>query len=213
MRKHMAVILILLFSKIVFSALPEKEIKNFEAQYKLAQNTALPMGVRWKALLAASEVADSHQVQKIIAFSKDKDWYMRNASLVALQKMGTDLIYDQAKSLMTDKALVVRSAAAEILMKLDNREVRRIFSEEISKKYNFNGQHSLWIRSQMMRYLVQKPTAEERSFFVKYLFENDPEIATLSAEALQKLTNIRFKGKTKSETISQWRQHAQNEKW
>lgn len=213
MKKNIIISLVILCSNVVFAALPEVETNNFDAQYKLASNATLPMSARWKALLAATEVADGHQIQKIVAFSKDKDWYMRNATLVALEKIGTDIVYDQAKILISDKALVVRSAAAEILIKLNNRDVRRIFSEEISKKYNFNGKSSLWIRPQMMKFLVEKPTSEEKSFFVKYLFENDTEVAMLSTEALQKLTNIRFSGKTKKDVIAQWRTYAQKQKW
>lgn len=213
MKNYIIAALFLILSNAVFAALPESQTQSFEAQYKLAKNTTLPMSARWKALLSAAEVADGKQIQQVLLFAKDKDWYMRNATLVALEKIGTDIVYDQAKVLISDKALVVRSAAAEILMRLNNRDVRKIFSEELSKKYNYNGKSSLWIRPQMMKYLVEKPTSEERSFFVKYLFENDTEIALLSTEALQKLSNIRFSGQNKKEVIAQWRKHAQQEKW
>lgn len=204
---------LILMSQNVLAALPESATESFEAQFKLANNTALPMTARWKALMQASEVADSIQIQKIMNFSKDKDWFMRNASIVALEKMGTDLVYDQAKSLITDKALVVRSAAVEQLSKLTSSEVRKIFSEELSKKYNFNGTSSLWIRPQIMKYLVQRPTAEEKSFFVKYLYEKDEQMAVLSTEALQKLTNIRFSGATQTEVVAQWKKYSKEQKW
>jgi hypothetical protein len=205
---------ILVFSSLLsFSALPENEIGSFDAQYKLAKNTSLPMSSRWKALMLASENATTQQIPQILEFSKDKDWFMRNATLVALEKMGTDLVYDKAKELITDKALVVRSAAAEILIKLNSTDVRRIFSEELSKKYNFNGSNSLWIRSQMMKFLVEAPTADERGFFVRYLFEKDQQLALLSVEALQKLTSVRFQGKTQNEVIAQWKSYAQQKKW
>ncbi len=204
---------LILMSQNLPAALPEDATTSFEAQYKLANNTALPMTARWKALMQAAEAADSHQIQKIINFSKDKDWFMRNASLVALDKMGTDLVYDQAKLLITDKALVVRSAAIEQLSKLNSSEIRKIFSEELTKKYNFNGTSSLWIRPQIMKYLVQRPSAEEKSFFVKYLYEKDEQIALLSTEALQKLTNIRFSGATQTEVVAQWKKYSKEQKW
>ena len=213
MKKYFLVTLLYVFSNSLFAALPEAETKNFDAQYKLAKNQTLPMSARWKALLFAAEAAQGQQIQNIIAFAKDKDWFMRNASLVALEKMGTDIVYDQAKLLISDKALVVRSAAAEILMRLNNREVRKIFTDELSKKYNYNGKSSLWIRPQIMKYLADKPNSDERAFFVKYLFEKDTEIALMSVSALQKMTNIRFSGKNNKEVIAQWQKHAQKEKW
>ncbi len=204
---------VLLLSMSVFSALPENETTSFDAQYKLAKNINLPMSSRWKALLQASEIAEGDQLAKVMAFSKDKDWFMRNALLVALDKMGTDIVYDRAKELLTDKSLVVRSAAADILIRLNNTDVRRIFSEELSKKYNFNGSASLWIRPQMLKHLVENPSAEERGFFVQILHEKDQQMAAISTQALEKLTGIRFSGKTKTEIISQWKSYAQQKKW
>jgi hypothetical protein len=212
--KKFLVMTILFFSGLcAFSAVPENETTSFEAQYKLAKNTSLPMSSRWKALLLASENATTQQIPQILEFSKDKDWFMRNATLVALEKMGTDIVYDKAKEMISDKALVVRSASAEILIKLNSVDVRRIFSEELSKKYNFNGSNSLWIRPQMMKFLVEAPTADERGFFVKYLFEKDQQMALFSVEALQKLTSVRFQGKTQTEVIAQWKSYAQQKKW
>lgn len=205
--------IIFLMGSTVFAAIPENETTSFEAQYSLAKNSNLPMSARWKALLLAAENADGEQIQKVLAFSKDKDWFMRNATLVALEKMGTDLAYDKAKEMISDKALVVRSAAADILIRLNSSKVRQIFSEELTKKYNFNGSTSLWIRPQMMKYLVLNPTIDERDFFVKYLHDRDAEMAALSVEALQKLTQIRFDGKDKSEVISKWKRYAQEKKW
>ena len=196
-----------------FSAVPENETASFEAQYKIAKNTSLPLSLRWKALLLASENATTQEIPLILEFSKDKDWFMRNATLVALEKMGTDIVYDKAKEMMTDKALVVRSAAAEILIKLNSVDVRRIFSEELSKKYNFNGSASLWIRPQMLKHLAENPSAEERGFFVQILHEKDQQMASISTQALEKLTGIRFSGKTNSEIISQWKSYAAQKKW
>ena len=186
---------------------------NFDEQYKVAKNPALSMATRWKALLQASDVAEGEQLNKILSFSKDKDWYMRNAALVALDKMGSDLVYDKAKELMDDKALVVRSAAADILMRLQSSDVRRIFSKELSKNYNFNGKSSLWIRPQIMRYLTQKPQADEKSFFVQYLHDRDPAIASMSVDALEKLTQIRFESKDRKALVAQWKKYAQDNKW
>lgn len=187
---------------------------NFEEQYKVAKNPALSMATRWKALLQASDVAEGEQFNKILSFTKDKDWYMRNAALVALDKMGSDLVYDKAKELINDKALVVRSAAADILMRLQNSaDVRRIFSKELSKNYNFNGKSSLWIRPQIMRYLTQKPQADEKSFFVQYLHDRDPAIASMSVDALEKLTQVRFESKDRKNLVAQWKKYAQDNKW
>jgi hypothetical protein len=211
---QMMIVLFFIVSALtVKAALPEAERNNFAAQYRLANNKALPMSSRWKALLLAAEAANGSQIQKIISFSKDKDWFMRNATLVALDKMGTDIVYDKATELISDKSLVVRSAAADILIRLNSTSVRKIFSEELTKKYNFNGKSSLWIRPQMLRHLAEKPLIQEKSFFTQLLHDKDPQMALISIEALQKLTDVRFSGKNEKEIISQWKSYAQQNKW
>ena len=215
MLKRISVIIVIgvLSASAVFSAVPEKLEDSFDAQYKLASNTALPMSARWKALLAAAELANADQIQKVLAFSKDKDWFMRNATLIALEKIESDIVYDKAKELMTDKALVVRSAAVEVLSRLSDSSVRRIFSAEMTKKYNFNGKTSLWIRPQMMKYLAQKPVEEDKAYFMQFINDSDTQVSLYSIQALEKLTNVRFSGKDKSSVVAQWQKFAKDNKW
>lgn len=189
------------------------EATTFIAEYKTAKNEALPMSQRWAALQKASALASGDDFLKVVAFGDSKDWFMRNASLVALEKSGSDMVYDQAKKLITDKALVVRSASADILMKLNNDTVKRIFAAELEKKYNFNGKSSLWIRKQMMTHLVKNPTASERDFYVRYLDDQDIEIAALSTRALEKITQVKFTAANNKDLVKQWKNAAKQEKW
>lgn len=189
------------------------ESRTFITEYNIAKNEALPMSQRWAALQKASLLAQGDEFAKVIAFGDSKDWFMRNASLVALDKSGSDVVYDQAKKLITDNALVVRSAAADILMRLNNDAVKKIFSAELEKKYNFNGKSSLWIRKQMMNHLVKNATASERDFYVRYLYDQDLEIAALSTQALESITQIRFVAQNKIDLVNQWKKAAQQQKW
>jgi len=189
------------------------EATTFIAEYNTAKNEALPMSKRWTALQKATTLASGEDFFKVVAFGDSKDWFMRNASLVALDKSGSDMVYDQAKKLITDKALVVRSASADILMRLNSDEVKRIFSAELEKKYNFNGKSSLWIRKQMMVHLVRNANTNERDFYVKYLYDQDVEIAALSSKALEKITKIRFTAANNKELVQKWQKAAKQEKW
>lgn len=186
---------------------------NFITEYRKAKNEALPMSQRWTALIKATDLATGDDFNKVMAFADSKEWYLRNASLVALDKSGNDMVYDQAKKLVTDKALVVRSAAVDILSRLNNNEIKQIFSTELEKKYNFNGKSSLWIRKQMMSHLIKNPKKSEKDFFVKYLYDQDIEVAALSTHALEKITDIRFSGKNNTEIVKQWQTVAKNQKW
>lgn len=209
------ILLIILSLSHVHAAVPnhQNKMQTFEQSYLEAKNSSYPMSQRWKALLSATELAQGDQLSKIAEFSKDKDWYMRNAMLVAFDKSGNNSVYDYAKILIQDKALVVRSASADILMRLNNQEVRKVFSQEMDKSYNFKGKSSLWIRPQMMKYLASQPAKNERDFFVKYLYDKDLKVASLSAEALEKITHIRFSGKNSEEVVSKWKEAARSQKW
>lgn len=185
----------------------------FKNDYEKAQNRSMSMSTRWKALLDAAQSADGEEILKIKDFAKSSDWYMRNASLVALDKAGNDLVYDQAKDLVSDKSLVVRSAAVDILSRRHNDETRKILSQELTKSYNFNQSSSLWIRPQIMKYLIEKPKKDDRDFFVKHLYDKDEKVAFYSANALEKMTQIRYTGKNSKDVINQWKTHVKTEKW
>lgn len=198
------------FGLSAVAAIPERENSNFAAQYQIASNPNLAMTQRWKALLKAAELAEGPQMEKVLAFTESKDWYMRNATLVALDKLGNDIVYEKAKILVTDKALVVRSAAVDVLSRLNSREIRKVFSQELAKPYNFSGKTSLWIRAQIMKHLIQNPTEDEKAFFAHYLFDKDRQIAEMSTLALEKVTNIKFDGKDR---LAQWKKIVKDRKW
>ena len=203
-------VLVFLFSVNVWSYVQNENEQNFSSQIARAKNQALPMAQRWDALIKSAEAADGKQIKQVLAFAKSKDWYMRNALLVALDKMGTDLAYDNAKALVSDKALVVRSAAVDILTRLESQEVRDLLARELNRKYNFVGKKSLWIRAQIMKNLVKKPYQSEREYFSKLLFDNDPEISLMSMQALEKISQVHFDGEN---ALASWKKFVKEQKW
>lgn len=203
-------ILVFLFSVNVWSYVQLDSEQNFSSQIARAKNQSLPMAQRWDALIRSAEAADGQQIQQVLEFAKSKDWYMRNALLVALDKMGTDLVYDKAKALLSDKALVVRSAAVDILTRLESQEVRNLLAKELNKNYNFVGKKSLWIRAQIMKNLVKKPYQSEREYFSKLLFDNDTEISTMSMHALEKISAVHFEG---DKALDSWKKFVKEQKW
>ena len=203
------VLLVCLISINCFALIPKENSQTFSAQMNRAKNTALPMSQRWDALIQASELAEGDQIKEVLAFSKNKDWYMRNALLVALDKAGNDLVYDKAKDLVSDKALVVRSAAVEVLNRLESAEVRKILLDEVSKNYNFVNGKSLWIRSQIMKSMVKNPNQNEMTTYAKLVFDKDTEIAELSSQALERLSKVRFDGKDK---LKSWQNYIKQNK-
>ena len=203
-------LLVFLFSVNVWSYVQSENDQSFTTQIARAKNQSLPMAQRWDALIKSAEEADGTQIKQVLDFAKSKDWYMRNALLVALDKVGTDLVYDKAKVLVSDKALVVRSAAVDILTRLESQEVRELLAKELNRNYNFVGKKSLWIRAQIMKNLVKKPYQSEREYFSKLLFDNDPEISAMSMQALEKISQVHFEGEN---ALSSWKKFVKEQKW
>lgn len=203
-------LLVFLFSVNVWSYVQSENDQSFTTQIARAKNQSLPMAQRWDALIKSAEDADGTQIKQVLEFAKSKDWYMRNALLVALDKVGTDLVYDKAKVLVSDKALVVRSAAVDILTRLESQEVRELLAKELNRNYNFVGKKSLWIRAQIMKNLVKKPYQSEREYFSKLLFDNDPEISAMSMQALEKISQVHFEGEN---ALGSWRKFVKEQKW
>jgi len=208
--KRIILVLNLLLGSISFGYVQQADDMTFTTQFARANNQALPMTQRWDAVVKATELANSSQIKEILDLSKNKDWFMRNAMLVALDKLGNDIVYDKATVLVSDKALVVRSAAVDILTRLNNRKTREVLAKELTKNYNFIGKKSLWIRGQIMRGLVKNPYQSERDYFARLLFDQDDEISNMSMVALEKITRVRFEGQQK---LTSWRKLVKEKRW
>jgi hypothetical protein len=135
---------------------------------------------------------------------------MRNASLLALQKININHAVEKAQVLITDKALVVRSASVDILAQKFTRENRDLLALELSKPYNFSKKQSLWIRSKIFNLISSRATLEDRGFLTKYLFDADDKISKLAAANLERVSDIHFEGKNQ---INQWRDYVKKNGW
>lgn len=115
-----------------------------------------------------------------------------------------------AKELISDKALVVRSAAVEILAQRMTDENKSILIKEMDKGYNFHKKSSLWIRPQILNKVAEVANSTDRQFFVQYLFDEDKEVSESSARALEKLTGEKLNGKR---FVENWREFVKTKKW
>lgn len=210
MKTILSLILTTLIISTSWAAIPKVDDKNYGAQLKIAQNTTLPMSARWQALIKAAELSTAQQIPEITAFAKSDDWFMRNAALVALEKINQSYAIDEAKVLVQDKALVVRSAAVDMLAKKNTIEIRQIFATELAKPYNFSGKQSLWIRPQIMKIMAKTASSYDRQIMAKYLFDSDKKVAALSAAGLERISSIRFDKKNK---IQAWQQFVKKNNW
>lgn len=200
-----ALLLCLLFAVQAHSA-----VDDFSTLLKSASNSKLGMSRRWVALINAAKVATADELGQIKKFSESKEWYMRNAALVALNKVDKAAAMTEAKRLIYDRSLVVRSAAVEIISSNLSEENKNILSVEMSKAYNFHKTSSLWIRKQIVEKFSLAASLADRDFFVRGLFDSDKEIAGMSAKILSKITGQSVEG---AGHIEKWQAKVKQNNW
>lgn len=181
--------------------------KMYSDLVEVAFNESQPMQVRWKALMAAAEAGKSKSVKDLVRAGSHNQWFMRNAALVALAEVNNEEAKSLAKKLVTDKALVVRSAAVETLRTNATADVRRLLWKELDQTYNFKKKESLWIRPQIVEILAMQPDVSEMKTFAKLLEDSDTRVQLPAVRGLEKLTGTRLgKGKvTQKELVALWK--------
>jgi HEAT repeat protein len=172
------------------------------------------MRLRWRALMMAAEGRREKSTPDLLKASVHKQWFMRNAALVALAEVNEPEAQKLAKKLLKDKALVVRSAAVDVLQKSPRPEVRDLLWEEMNQKYNFRNQESLWIRSQIVEAMAQKPADHELKLFTKFLNDKDARVQAASVGGMEKLTGVKLGDAktTREKMVLLWQDYARKEK-
>lgn len=176
------------------SALRAQGAKGEAALTTLMFDEKASMDLRWKAITAAGLLKGNSlkpQLQKAIVA---KEWFVRNAALVALESVDRNEAKAWAKKLLNDKALVVRSAAVETLSRLDDRTASSVLWKKLSAKENFRGNQSLWIRKQITQALAQLDKSDSHGRFVDLLEDRDEGVQEAAVRALEFRTGQRLGG-------------------
>lgn len=193
----------------------ERGEKLYPALVEIAFAETQPMSVRWRALMAAAEARRKEATADLLKAGKHSQWFMRNAALVALTEVNPSEAQHLGKQLMRDKALVVRSAAVSVLAKEASEEIRDLLWEELHQKYNFNKDSSLWIRSQIVAALAERPENHELRLFANLLNDKDQRVQLPAIGGLEKLTGVRLgEGKLQQKVlVSLWKNHLKKENY
>jgi len=147
------------------------------------------MQTRWKALTLGALVQGSASKENLQKALKSDVWFMRNAALLAMQRIFPAESAKSAQSLLADKALVVRSAAVSALANRLDADSREVLWGELDRPYNFKNKESLWIRSQILEALAKSPDKRELPIFAKTLRDKDTRLHYFSVIALEKISN------------------------
>ena len=162
----------------------EKKYEFFLAQTK---NEKLNYQERWTAVTGLSQLNPLRSVRDLRALLDAKPWFLRNAALLALDSVDPTEARAAALKLLSDKALVVRGSAVQVLDKnLDSRSRKRLWNE-LSATYNFRKNASLSIRSQIMKVLAHNPLPSEKNDFLRFEADKDAQVASLAKSVAHRL--------------------------
>lgn len=162
----------------------------YETLIDVAKSPRYSMNLRWKAVTVSALLEREKAVPELVELSSSADWYIRNASLVSLAEVSPKTSRQVARKLLKDPALVVRSAAIDVLAKNLSEEERILLWKELESAHNRRGKHSLWIRGQITSALAEQAQIEEYARFSKLLSEPDEAVQKASMKGLEKLTGL-----------------------
>lgn len=179
MKIRVKLIWVLLFS------LPLLTHANYERQ---AFDTSASLGLRWKSLILGAREKGASFIPQLNRAATSRDWFMRNAALIAMSETDLNKSYALARKLLKDDALVVRSAAVKALENSSHAEDRLALIGALQDKRNIRHGKSLWIRPQIVKILSRRPDKGEIKTYLGLLKENDPSINPLAIDALEKIS-------------------------
>jgi HEAT repeat protein len=165
---------------------------------RISKSDKLDMATRWRAVTLAAAIGGKKGLKDLRVALKSREWFLRNAALVAMKAYHPKQSAEAARSLIKDKALVVRSAAVEVLGQQLDSKSRDLLWEELSASYNYRKGQSLWIRGQILSHLAEKPEAREIPHFVKALKEKESGLNEAAVKGLEKITDQKLGPQTAS---------------
>lgn len=155
-------------------------------------NSKESMDNRWRSVTAAGRIGGEHARPELERALKAKEWYMRNAALVAMTQIDRETTIRWARALLSDKALVVRAAAVEALGELKDAESSTLLWQKLYAKENYKGQQSLFIRRRILEALAKTEPRGREGKFIEALSDKDESLHPVAVFALEKMTQKRF---------------------
>ncbi len=184
--------------------------KDPQATYQLLSQTAFDptqnIQVRWRAVTTMGRF-DARRFQKDLEKALTaKEWYIRNAALIAILNDSRDVTLKWSTQLLKDPALMVRTQAVRNLVGINALEAEPILWQQIWDKRNYRGKESLWIRAHMAEALARMASTGRAKYFQKLILDPDPRLHKWAIIGLERSTGMKITDKKESTEV-------QRQKW
>ncbi len=154
----------------------------------VSEDSSQPLQVRWRSLTALSRIDPERSIPILQANLSSKEWFLRNAALIALKNCSRPRAIEAASSLLSDPALVVRTSAVQVLSDLNAAESSGVLWKKLFAEENFRNGQSLWIRKHIAQTLLQFSNRGSRNQFQDLLKDKDSTLHPMALHGLQKVT-------------------------
>ncbi len=154
----------------------------------LMNDDSAAMEARWRAVTAMGRIGGKLSLPELKQALHSKVWYLRNAALISSVQIDHVQALEWAKELLSDKALVVRSAAVDVISDLKDSKSKNILWQKLNSKENFRGKQSLWIRRKIVESLAQIEDKGSEQKFGALLSDRDESLYPAAIKALERLT-------------------------
>lgn len=179
--------------------------KNLQA---IAFKKGNAMDLRWKAVTAMGRLGGAKAKTDLERALKSPEWFMRNAALVSYSQNNRQASLTWARKMLSDKALVVRAAAVEIIANAKDSASSQLLWQKLYSKENFKRNQSLFIRRRIVEALADIEGKGRESKFVAILQDKDESLHEPAIEALERITakSMGTPGETVRSRSAQWQQ-------
>ncbi|MGE3974705.1 MAG: HEAT repeat domain-containing protein [Bdellovibrionales bacterium] len=187
-------------------ALRSKGPAVYRELHQLAFDTNQPYELRWRAVISMAWLGNKESIVDLERAIESNDWFMRDAALKGLEKVNREKAIAWAKKLMSDPALVVRTAAVRVLHDLHDTTSETLLWEKLQASENFRGEQSLWIRRQIVVALSDLAQRGTEGQFAKLLEDKDKSLHVPAMRGLERLTG-KFMDQDPKKALALWKKH------
>lgn len=147
---------------------------------------------RWRALTTLGQV-DARKFRQVIERClQSKDWFLRNAALLAIRHDERTKAIEWSMKLVDDHALVVRTQAVRNLAEMHATESEEKLWQALNAKSNFRRGEGLWVRAHIAEGLSQLASPQSVTRFFKMLEDDDSRLHKWGVIGLERLSPMRI---------------------
>lgn len=172
---------------LALKEIPDQQ--RLELLNEIAFNKGQSISMRWRALTSMGMIEGKKAQPHIEKAVRSEQWYMKNAGIVAMAHANKNSAVEWAKRLLTDRALLVRTAAVQTLKKLKATSSESDLWKSLYAKQNYKRGQSLWVRRHIVETLAEIAQPGRESNFIQVLKDPDRSLVKPAIQGLERITN------------------------